>query len=82
MTRKHAPMKRMLDTISLSLATTCVLVLVHAGLAADGAPFDPTSEALKYIADAKVGARDWPQWGGSPSRNNVPDATNIPITVG
>lgn len=24
------------------------------------------------------GSGDWPMWGGTPSRNNVPDATNIP----
>ena len=23
---------------------------------------------------------DWPMWGGTPSRNNVPEATNIPAT--
>ena len=26
----------------------------------------------------KVGKYDWPQWGGSTSRNNTPDAKNIP----
>ena len=27
----------------------------------------------------KVGPKDWPQWGGSYSRNNTPDGKNIPI---
>jgi outer membrane protein assembly factor BamB len=39
---------------------------------------DPTAEALKHIASMQVGARDWPQWGGSPARNNTPDGTSIP----
>src|SRR4026208_991514 len=30
------------------------------------------------ISKLKVGARDWPQWGGSPLRNNTPVGTNIP----
>lgn len=30
------------------------------------------------LADAKVGPHDWNQWGGSPSRNNTPEATNVP----
>lgn len=40
--------------------------------------FDPTAEVLKHIATMKVGKRDWPQWGGSPLRNNVPMGKNIP----
>ncbi len=30
------------------------------------------------LSDAKVGPGDWNQWGGSPSRNNAPEATNVP----
>lgn len=30
------------------------------------------------LADAKVGPTDWNQWGGTPDRNNVSDATNVP----
>ncbi len=41
---------------------------------------DPTDEAVKHIASTKVGAHDWPQWGGSPARNNTPDGTSIPTT--
>lgn len=41
---------------------------------------DPTAEALKQIAAMKVGAHDWPQWGGSPARNNTPEGTSIPTT--
>jgi outer membrane protein assembly factor BamB len=39
---------------------------------------DPTQEALKEIAKLKVGPKDWPQWGGSPRRNNVPLDQKIP----
>lgn len=44
----------------------------------DAADFDPTAETLKFVKNLKVGAKDWPQWGGSPHRNNTPDAKNIP----
>ena len=26
-----------------------------------------------------LAAADWPQWGGSPARNNTPDGKNIPV---
>jgi outer membrane protein assembly factor BamB len=73
-------MKRHILALSASVAAGFMYLLVNVGSAADGSPFDPTSEVLRYIASVKVGPHDWPQWGGSPSRNNVPDATNIPIT--
>jgi outer membrane protein assembly factor BamB len=41
---------------------------------------DPTTFLTKQIAGMKVGKHDWPQWGGSTSRNNTPDAKNVPIT--
>lgn len=39
-----------------------------------------TQEVALFVAGeaAKVGPGDWAMWGGSPSRNNVPDAKNIP----
>lgn len=40
--------------------------------------FDPTADALAHIAKMKVGKKDWPQWGGTPHRNNTPDGRNIP----
>ena len=73
-------MTRHLCALSAWVAASFVYLLASVGSAADSAQFDPTSEALKYIASVKVGPHDWPQWGGSPSRNNVPDAKNIPIT--
>ncbi len=50
------------------------------GQTAENSGLDPTSEALKHIAGLQVGSHDWPQWGGSPSRNNVPEGKVIPIT--
>ena len=46
--------------------------------AADKTDFDPTAVALERIAKMKVKPSDWPQWGGSPERNNTPEGKNIP----
>jgi outer membrane protein assembly factor BamB len=35
--------------------------------------------ALALPSQSLPGA-DWPQWGGSPARNNVPEGKNIPVT--
>ncbi|MBS0203314.1 MAG: PQQ-binding-like beta-propeller repeat protein [Planctomycetes bacterium] len=40
--------------------------------------FDPTVNALQSIARQQVRAKDWPQWCGSPHRNNTPAGENIP----
>ena len=34
---------------------------------------DPTKLVLEQIAKMRVGKHDWPQWGGSASRNNTPE---------
>lgn len=39
---------------------------------------DATAQAMQRIGNMKVGKHDWPQWGGSSLRNNVPDAKKIP----
>lgn len=39
---------------------------------------DPTKFVMEQISKMKVGKNDWPQWGGSYSRNNTPAGTNIP----
>ncbi len=39
--------------------------------------FDPTAAASKFISTLKVGAKDWPMWGGTNSRNNTPDGKGI-----
>jgi hypothetical protein len=40
------------------------------GTAGSAWPEEPT-------ATHEASARDWPQWGGSPSRNNASDATAL-----
>ncbi len=40
--------------------------------------FDSTGEALEEISHRKVRPLDWPQWGGTTSRNNTPLGKNIP----
>src|SRR5262245_53901008 len=35
-------------------------------------------DAAKADATAALRAGDWPQWGGTPERNNTPDGKNIP----
>ncbi|HAN96883.1 MAG TPA: serine/threonine protein kinase [Planctomycetaceae bacterium] len=39
---------------------------------------DPTKTAIDYIRTLDVKPTDWPLWGGSPARNNVPEATGLP----
>ncbi len=41
--------------------------------------FNPTDDALNFINKMKVSKYDWPQWGGSPHRNNTPAGENIPF---
>jgi outer membrane protein assembly factor BamB len=59
----------------LSLTTVCLAV----SLASAGEKFDATAKTLEEIRKLKVGPKDWPMWQGSPYRNNVPLAKNIPI---
>jgi outer membrane protein assembly factor BamB len=47
---------------------------------AAGSAFDPTAESLKVIQTMKVKPGDWPQWGGSHFRNNVPAGKGIATT--
>lgn len=45
-----------------------------------GQNFDPTAVALEGISKLKVGPKDWPQWGGSAERNNVPKTGPMPTS--
>jgi hypothetical protein len=45
----------------------------------DAQDYNPTAEISKELAKLKVGAKDWPQWGGWSGKNNTPDGKNIPI---
>ena len=64
--------KRFLLLQALTLST----VAASSVIAGD---YDPTAVAKAAIAKLKVGAKDWPQWGGSPERNNVPETGPLPI---
>lgn len=61
--------------------TWALAVVAAAGLAsqsdAQDKAFDPTAAASKLISSLKVGAKDWPMWGGTSSRNNTPDGKGI-----
>ena len=61
---------------SLSLAVATCLIAMGLTVAAD--KFNPTDDALNIITKMKVGKYDWPQWGGSPHRNNTPQGENAP----
>ena len=55
----------------LCLAVTSLIIEnAHAGE-------NPTETATSRIGKMKVGGKDWPQWGGSYSRNNTPDALDL-----
>ncbi|MFN9984045.1 MAG: hypothetical protein ACK52S_00705, partial [Pirellula sp.] len=41
--------------------------------------YDATAVASQGIGKLKVKPTDWPQWGGSPERNNVPDTGPLPV---
>lgn len=56
-------------------AFSCILSLSDTACSFE----DPTAEAVKEISKLKVGSKDWPQWGGSPLRNNVPLSQNVPM---
>jgi outer membrane protein assembly factor BamB len=53
------------------------LTLAAVPVASQGAE-DPTAELVKEVQSLKVGAKDWPQFGGWSHRNNTPDGKNIP----
>ncbi len=40
---------------------------------------DPIQEAIDFVAKLDVKPHDWPQWGGSPARNNTPLGADLPI---
>jgi len=56
---------------SLVVATSLISAEADSG-------YDATAETLKVIAKLDVKPNDWPQWGGSYLRNNVPEGKNIP----
>ena len=60
------------------LHSLCLLALTVALCPHPASAEDPTELAVSRIAELKVGPKDWPQWGGSYSRNNTPTGKNIP----
>ncbi|HBE69335.1 MAG TPA: serine/threonine protein kinase [Planctomycetaceae bacterium] len=68
--------KRLQPICQILGAITCSMLCVSA-MAADD--FDAVAEVKKEIAKASVGKGDWPQWAGTPLRNNVSDQQNIPV---
>jgi outer membrane protein assembly factor BamB len=65
-------MKRLTKLAALSLAITSL------GFT-DLRAADPIAETAAHIASMNVGKKDWPQWGGSPKRNNTVADSDIPI---
>lgn len=41
---------------------------------------DPVEVVKAGIGKMKVGPKDWPQWGGTPERNNTPVDAKVPIS--
>lgn len=69
-------MRRIHSRIStLMLSAACLGAVVAPEVRGE----DPTKTALAEIAKLKVGPKDWPQWGGSPVRNNTPSGEKIPL---
>ena len=65
-----------------SLSTKIAVVALgfaFAGSVSGADKFNPTDDALNFISKMKVSKYDWPQWGGSPHRNNTPAGENIPF---
>ena len=63
--------------LSLGLVTSSITSTFLVG-AASAEEYDPTAVAKAFISKLKVGPKDWPQWGGSPERNNVPETGPLP----
>ena len=54
-----------------------LMALIATGLGIDALAqdkYDATAVASQGVAKLKVKPKDWPQWGGSVERNNVPDS--------
>ncbi len=68
--------RRQIALVTLTLGLVTVGLKVSAR-SEDTPVSKPTAEALAWIAKMKVKPGDWPQWGGSPSRNNTPGGKNI-----
>ena len=75
MVRASAPVNVSAPLVTLIL--TQQKTISHRPIEQIGKPFDPIAASLRDMATMKVGAGDWPQWGGTGSRNNTPKGRNI-----
>ncbi len=69
-------------TVTLFLFTSAVSALRPSNSAGTGAraSFQDTHNPKPgEVPRLNVGAKDWPQWGGSSARNNTPGQGNIPL---
>jgi outer membrane protein assembly factor BamB len=64
--------------ISRTLVSLSALAALLLASQAQTVAADPTADAVKVISRMKVKPGDWPQWGGTSSRNNTPPGKNIP----
>ncbi|TWU14702.1 outer membrane biogenesis protein BamB [Symmachiella macrocystis] len=73
-------MKRKLSQVLVGCSVLTLVGVVTAVLpSAESEPkVGPTELALEAISKMDVQPLDWPQWGGSPARNNTPAGKNIP----
>lgn len=60
------------------LATLISVCSFAGGVDGQDKKYDATAVASQGLSKLKVGAKDWPQWGGTPERNNVPDSGPLP----
>lgn len=60
------------------IVPVCLALVWSAPASSQEAKYDPTKVALEIISKMKVKPLDWPQWCGTPLRNNVPEGKNIP----
>jgi PQQ-like domain len=67
-----------MTSVSTKIATLAFGLLFACSVSAAD-KFNPTDDAMNFISRMKVSKYDWPQWGGSPHRNNTPAGENIPF---
>ncbi len=61
------------------LSHLCSLLLLGtSALVGTARAYDPLETVKQAFSKMKVGAHDWPQWGGTPARNNTPLDAKVP----
>ncbi len=66
--------------LASSLGLAAAFVTSTSLLAAEVDSFDPVAINQSWISKLKVQPSDWPQWGGSPLRNNVTVGDKLPLS--